>query len=39
MPGTNSFEKFTATTGGEEEKYILEQRDAFFSELVAAYGI
>jgi hypothetical protein len=33
------FEKFTVTTGGEEEGYILEQKDLFFSELLAGYNI
>lgn len=39
MSEKGRFEKFTVTTGGEEERYILEQRDAFFAELIASYGI
>jgi hypothetical protein len=39
MSEKGSFEKFTATTGGEEECHIIEQKDLFFTGLLASYGI
>lgn len=34
-----NFEKFTLTTGGEEEQIILGRRDAFFAQVLSELGL
>ena len=39
MAQPHGFERFTVTTGGDEERHIAERRDAYFAHVIAELGL